>query len=92
MSSPASNEIVLGLSSLEQRLFRSLLAQCELEHERWEAQRRMDGWRHADLPKKDEQRRLHPDLIPYAQLSDGTKAFDRTIVQETQLICWNAGT
>jgi hypothetical protein len=64
---------------------------AELEHERWEAQRRMDGWRHADLPKKDEQRRLHPDLIPYAQLSDATKAFDRTIVQETQLICWNAG-
>lgn len=63
---------------------------AELEHERWESQRRMDGWRYADLPRKDEMRRLHPDLIPYANLSDGTKEFDRAIVRETQEICWNA--
>lgn len=63
---------------------------AELEHQRWEAQRRMDGWRWADLPRKDEKRRLHPDLVPYEQLSDGTKAYDRTIVRETEAICWNA--
>ena len=61
---------------------------AELEHERWNAQRRMDGWRWADLPSKDEQRRLHPDLVAYEQLPDATKAYDRTFVREAQLICW----
>jgi hypothetical protein len=63
---------------------------AELEHERWNAQRRMDGWRWADLSSKDEQRRLHPDLKPYDQLTDATKEYDRTFVRETQLICWGA--
>ena len=48
----------------------------------------MDGWRHADLPRKDEKRRLHPDLIAYDQLTDATQEYDRTIVRETQAICW----
>ena len=61
---------------------------AELEHDRWNAQRRMDGWRWADLPRKDEARRLHPDLQPYEALSDATKEYDRTFVREAQLICW----
>ena len=60
---------------------------AELEHERWNAQRRMDGWRWADLPSKDEQRRLHPDLVPYARLPESSKAFDLALVEETQAIC-----
>ena len=63
---------------------------AELEHNRWNAQRRMDGWRWADVPRKDEQRRIHPDLVEYDQLADGVKEYDRAIVRETQLICWNA--
>ncbi|HZZ68175.1 MAG TPA: RyR domain-containing protein [Phenylobacterium sp.] len=62
-------------------------ALAELEHERWNAQRRMDGWRWANLPSKDEQRRLHPDLVPYDRLAEGSKAFDRALVEETQAIC-----
>jgi hypothetical protein len=77
----------------EARLFKDE-ADCErmaeLEHERWNAQRRMDGWRSTSLPSKDEQRRLHPDLAPYAQLSDATKEYDRAFVRETQMICWGA--
>lgn len=61
---------------------------AELEHERWNAQRRMDGWKWADLPGKDEHRRLHPDLVGYDQLPDATKVYDRVIARETQLICW----
>ena len=64
---------------------------AELEHERWNAQRRMDGWRWADLPSKDERRRLHPDLVAYDRLSDATKEYDRAFVREAQLICWGAG-
>jgi hypothetical protein len=62
---------------------------AELEHERWNAQRRMAGWRWADIPSKDEQRRLHPDLTAYDHLIDQTKEYDRVLVRETQLICWN---
>lgn len=75
----------------EVRLFDSE-ADCErlaeLEHDRWNAQRRMDGWRWADLPRKDETRRLHPDLQPFEALSDETKEYDRAFVREAQLICW----
>ncbi len=60
----------------------------ELEHERWDAQRRMDGWRWANLPSKDEARRLHPSLVAYDCLTDEVKEYDRVNVRETQLACW----
>lgn len=75
----------------EVRLFASpaeLEAMAELEHERWSAQRRMDGWRFGRIAKKDELRRLHPSLKPYDRLDDPTKEYDRVIVRETQAICW----
>jgi len=57
---------------------------AELEHERWMAQRRMDGWRSSDAAAKDEAARRHPSLAPFASLSDEVKAFDRVFVRETQ--------
>jgi hypothetical protein len=75
------------------RLFRDQ-AECErlaeLEHDRWNAQRRMDGWRWADLPGKDEARRLHPSLVPYECLADDVKEYDRVYIRNTQTICWGA--
>jgi hypothetical protein len=61
---------------------------AELEHERWNAQRRMDGWRWDDIPRKDEHRRIHPSLIPYEQLADDVKEWDRVKVRQTQHACW----
>jgi len=63
----------------------------ELEHERWSAQRRMDGWRWTDQPRKDDLRRLHPSLVPYQKLTDEVKEFDRGNVRETQAVCWPGG-
>ncbi|HEY1749923.1 MAG TPA: RyR domain-containing protein [Caulobacteraceae bacterium] len=60
---------------------------AELEHERWNAQRRMDGWRRTDAPKKDEPRRLHPSLKAYAALTDEVKEYDRVFIRQTQVIC-----
>ena len=60
---------------------------AELEHERWNTARRMDGWRSTSLPSKDEHRRLHPSLVPYEALTDEVKEYDRVIVRETQMIC-----
>ena len=80
---------VLGLPQLPKGtlLYRSddeCEALARLEHERWNAQRRMDGWRWADLPAKDEKHRLHPSLAPYDDLSDEVKEYDRVYIRETQ--------
>jgi hypothetical protein len=60
---------------------------AELEHERWMAQRRMDGWRYTDAPAKDQARRLHPSLIAYDSLTDDVKEYDRVYVRQTQAAC-----
>jgi hypothetical protein len=57
---------------------------ARLEHERWMAQRRMDGWRNTDAPAKDQQRRLHPSLQGYDALTEQVKEYDRVIVRQTQ--------
>lgn len=75
----------------EVKLYASLAereALAALEHERWAAQRRLDGWRWADLPAKDERRRLHPSLAPYSALAEEVKDYDRALVDETQAVCW----
>jgi hypothetical protein len=64
---------------------------AELEHERWCAQRRMDGWRLPKTGKRDDARRLHPQLRPYAELTEAYKAFDRANIEETQKICTPGG-
>jgi RyR domain len=63
---------------------------AELEHDRWSAERRMDGWRTGPrTQKQDRAKRLHPDLIPYGDLPDGTREYDRVMVRQTQAI-WAA--
>jgi hypothetical protein len=66
-----------------------LEALAALEHERWMAQRRMDGWRRTDGPK-DQDRRLHPSLAPYEALSDDVQEYDRAYIRETQAACASA--
>ena len=70
-------------------------AECEvlarLEHERWNAQRRMDGWRWTPAASKDSVRRLHPDLQPYDALSEQVKEYDRVYIRETQALCTGPG-
>jgi len=64
-----------------------LEALAELEHERWNAQRRMDGWRWSHHPRKDEAKRTHPSLTPYENLADDVKEYDRVYVRQTQSAC-----
>ncbi len=62
---------------------------ARLEHERWNAQRRMEGWQFTRGPK-DDTRALHPNLRPYDDLPEAAKAYDRALVLETETICWSA--
>lgn len=50
-------------------------------HEAWALERFSDGWRWG--PQRDEAARLHPSLVPYEQLPEEEKKYDRIAVGET---------
>ncbi len=54
---------------------------AEHVHDRWAANRLADGWTWG--PKRDDATRQHPCLIPYDELSEEEKAFDRATARET---------
>lgn len=54
-----------------------LLAQ--MEHNRWCAERRLAGWTFAAM--RDNQRRLHPSLVPWDQLTERERQKDREAVR-----------
>lgn len=51
-----------------------------LEHARWMMERHLGGWQHG--PVRDNARRIHPDLKPYAALDDKVRHYDRAMVKE----------
>ncbi|HXZ67934.1 MAG TPA: RyR domain-containing protein, partial [Alphaproteobacteria bacterium] len=50
-----------------------------LEHESWCADRRVDGWVHG--ARRDNRRKIHSDLVPYSELDEATKEYDRDQVR-----------
>lgn len=50
-------------------------------HEVWARTRLEQGWRWGET--RDDARKLHPCLIPYEELSEDEKAFDRNTALET---------
>ena len=50
---------------------------ARMEHQRWWADRALDGW---TLGKRNDERKLHPDLIPYDELSEEIRNYDRLAV------------
>lgn len=59
-----------------------LLAQ--MEHKRWWAFLSLNGWVWAE--KRDDNRKKHPDLIPYEALSEETRQYDRNAVLNIPVI------
>ncbi len=55
------------------------LTLLKAEHNRWWAERLLGDWRLGanEKGKKNEARRLHPDLVPFEKLSDFTKDIDK---------------
>jgi hypothetical protein len=49
------------------------------EHRRWAASRRLTGWSYG--PQRDEQKRKHPDLVPWEDLADSIKDYDRAPIR-----------
>jgi ryanodine receptor 2 len=51
---------------------------AENAHDAWARQRMSEGWRYG--PARDDARREHPGLVPYAELSEAEKEYDRIAV------------
>ncbi len=54
---------------------------AENVHEVWAAGRIADGWRYGEV--RDDERKLHPCLVPYNELTEVEKDYDRRTSQET---------
>ena len=54
---------------------------AENVHEVWSAQRLAEGWRYGE--KRDDEARLHPGLVPYSELDDKEKEYDRLTALNT---------
>lgn len=59
---------------------------AENVHEVWAAARVREGWTWG--PERNDRERKHPCLVPYAELTEEEKAYDRNTAMETlKLIC-----
>lgn len=54
---------------------------AENAHEVWGRNRYNEGWRYGE--KRDDDRKLHPDMVPYSELSEGEKQYDRALAMNT---------
>ena len=50
-------------------------------HDHWALQRIAEGWRFG--PDRNDKAKTHPDLVPYEELQDSEKEYDRISVLET---------
>jgi hypothetical protein len=50
-------------------------------HDHWSKQRIAEGWRFGHT--RDDAEKTHPDLVPYEDLTESEKEYDRLTVRET---------
>ena len=58
-------------------------------HDVWAAGRIKDGWTYG--PVRDDANRQHPCLVPYEELSEEEKEYDRNTAQETLRLIMKLG-
>lgn len=54
---------------------------AENVHEVWSSGRIADGWQYGET--RDDARKLHPCLVPYDQLPESEKEYDRNTAMQT---------
>ncbi|MDR1369318.1 MAG: Ryanodine receptor Ryr [Dysgonamonadaceae bacterium] len=58
-------------------------------HEVWAKQRIADGWKYGE--KRDDTRKEHPGIVPYEELSETEKTYDRNTAMETLKVITKLG-
>ncbi len=58
-------------------------------HEVWAAGRIAEGWQYGE--SRDDKRKLHPCIVPYDELSEIEKDYDRRTSQETLKVMQHLG-
>jgi hypothetical protein len=64
---------------LEVKLYQNIERLAEAEHDGWTEQRSRNGWRYAET--RDDTRKLHPDMLPFAELPEREKGKDRNTIR-----------
>lgn len=54
---------------------------AENVHEVWAAGRIKEGWTYGS--ERDDKLKMHPDLVPYSELTDGERQYDRETAMNT---------
>ena len=62
---------------------------AENAHEVWARGRMAEGWRYGE--KRDDALKLHPDLLPYSDLPDSEKEYDRETAMKTIMLLKKLG-
>lgn len=73
--------ICLDHISLTDDLLELREAIAENAHDVWAAARIKEGWTYG--PERDDEKKKHPDLIPYSALPDSEKEYDRIMAFDT---------
>ncbi len=66
---------------LEPELIELREAIAENAHEVWAQTRKLEGWKYG--PKRDDEKKLHPDMVPYHMLPESEKKYDRQMAIAT---------
>jgi hypothetical protein len=67
----------IKLTAEQQQLIENLALNV---HDVWGQKRLEDGWVYG--PNRDDGKKMHPGLVPYAELSEGEKDYDRVMVEQ----------
>ena len=70
---------VSAVADLREVLEQNIERMAEAEHGGWMDHRARNGWRYAE--KRCDEKKLHPALLPFAQLPEREKGKDRNSVQ-----------
>ena len=62
---------------------------AENNHDHWARQRIYAGWTYG--PQRDDALKTHPDLVPYGDIPEVEKEYDRTSVVETLKVILTLG-
>lgn len=74
---------------IDDDLVRLREAIAENAHEVWAQGRMAEGWRYGE--KRDDELKLHPDLLPYSDLPDSEKEYDRETAMKTIMLLKKLG-